>query len=244
MHKHLVLIAAICITVAVTGCSDDPVSDNVTQVAVTTALTSPRVTSPDSRRATSSLQEGDAADSLTVTRLRVLVRGVVLAKPGVTDSMAIPTFIKYGPFALIFDSTGNRFTTERYIPEGDYSRITFDIHRLGDKEVNRYVYDPAYNKFVGDERYSVVVEGIAWREGRPFNFTYFSAATPSISTPFSEAITIARNSVANATILFNPNTVFKQGNKILEPRDPRNFADIGKKLDSAFSVIRRTDIVE
>ncbi|MFN6113256.1 MAG: hypothetical protein ACK47W_05900 [Bacteroidota bacterium] len=175
---------------------------------------------------------GGIVDSVIVNRVRVLVRRLVLHPLGLRDSLDDRT-IKSGPFILLADSTGVRVVASVNLPAGDYDKLKFEIHRFSSSEVPSYRNDTTFGDFVTDDRYSVIIDGYAVRQGTVRPFTYRSDGTSNVMLQSTKMV-IPSSGMYTASLVFSVAAAFRAGSNYLDPDDRTNESQIDNNIRSAF----------
>lgn len=175
---------------------------------------------------------GDVADSVIVSRVRVLVRRIVLHPAGMQDSSSDPV-VKSGPFVLMADSTSNRVIASVHLASGSYDKLKFEMHRFSSSEVPMYRNDTTFSDFVSDDRYSVIIDGYVLRKGVMSAFVYRSDVTSNV-TLSSTTVEIPSTGMYVAALVFSTASAFRGANGFLDPADPKNESQIDNNIRSAF----------
>ena len=175
---------------------------------------------------------GETVDSLFVTRVRVLVRRLVLHPVGLRDSIDDRT-IKSGPFLMLADSTGSTIVASVNLPAGSYDKLKFEIHRFSSSEVPSYAADTVFSDFVTDQRYSIIIDGRFVRQGVSSPFTYKSDITSNV-TVGSAAVDIPSSGTYSTSLVFSTIAAFRAGGAYLDPTDSKNEPQIDNSLRAAF----------
>lgn len=160
----------------------------------------------------------DAADTLTLDTVKILIKDIKLNVASTNDSSNFKT----GPFVyfLNFETNVNIMTTA-YIPESNYDKIKFEIHKLNDNETPP---DPEFADSNG--RYSTVVKG--WYNG--VYFIYKSAASVHQKLNFPTIIHPDPDTRSNITLKAEPYKWFYKNGNLLDPTNPANFNDIDNNI--------------
>ena len=160
----------------------------------------------------------DAADTLTLDTVKILIQDIKLNVANSSDS----TNFKVGPFVyfLNFNTNVNLMTTA-YIPQGNYDKIKFEIHKLNDNET------PPDPEFVDNNgRYSTVVKG--WFNGA--YFIYKSTASVHQKLNFPTSIYPTQDARTNITLKAEPYKWFYKNGVLLDPNNPANVNDIDNNI--------------
>jgi hypothetical protein len=166
-----------------------------------------------------------AADSITIDSAKFILYNINIKGQSDTDTKGV----KVGPFLVYINVTG--MTTDfavGNIPPGFYDQIKFEVHQLKDVEV------PPDPEFVeGSLRFSAIIKGTY--NSDPFVFKYQKSAHQDLKliTP----IEVTENSIANLTIIVDPNSWFRENGNILNPADPGNESLIDDNIKQSFKKI-------
>lgn len=175
---------------------------------------------------------GEYVDSVKVTRVRVLVRRLVLHPLGLRDSIDDRT-VKSGPFVLLADSTGTNVVASLNLPSAAYDKLKFEIHRFSSSEVPSYRSDAVFSDFVTDSRYSVLIDGHVVRQGVSSPFTYRSDVTGNVTTG-PTGVEIPSDGMLTVSLVFSTASAFRSGDRYLDPSDAKNESQIDNNIRSAF----------
>ena len=185
---------------------------------------------------------GSEVDSLTVSRVRILVTELKLHDQGGTDndsSSVDDEVVKTGP--IVIDATADTvkvFLTEP-IPAGTYDKVKFEFHRFNGSEVAQYTGDTVFGDFVQDDRWSVIVEGMSYEGGTGTPFTYRSDITANLSLKFPADLVVAEDETAVVIVEIDPVAIFKSGNGVLNPTDNSNESKIDNAIKSAIKALKQ-----
>lgn len=233
----LVGMLALALTMAACSESTGPGSNGtvkmqakLTETTVNAALLDSKGTSP----------LGAEVDSLTVSRARILITELKLHdKSGDNaDSGAFDHTVKTGPILIDATAAGVQVFLTEEIPAADYDKIKFEFHRFSSNEVAQYLNDPVFGPFVHDDRWSVIIDGIAHDGAEDFPFTYRSDITANLSLNFPQNITIPEGGTATVVVEVDPMAIFKEGNGVLDPRDGSNESKIDNAIKSAIKALK------
>ncbi|MDB5034020.1 MAG: hypothetical protein JWQ98_1261 [Chlorobi bacterium] len=237
------------------SCSDSPVDGtstvqpgpSSTQAAVTmqAELVASGVGDPAYRRWT--ILSGSNVDSLTVSRVRILVSNLKLHRVddegfedgGHDEQERGEHTLKLGPMMITIDSVGTRQFAVGTIPAGTYDRVKFEVHRLDRGDVSTFLADPVFADFVTDDRYTVLIDGRVFRDGQAFPYTYRSDVTANLEFRQEPLLAFAGGSNATIMVHVDPASIFARKSGILDPRDKSNRNEIDNAIRSAFRAFRR-----
>lgn len=182
------------------------------------------------------VQGGSIVDSITVTRVRVLVSRMILHPDNnadTTDSTNDKN-IKLQPFLYMADSTGVRVVASTSVPNGTYEKIKWEIHRFSSSEAPSYAGDTVYRDFVTGDRYTSIIEGWLVRNGVRERFVYRSDATSNITIKFEPSVTASDATPLILSLMFDARATFFKDGEILDPADSKNESKIDNNIKAAF----------
>ncbi len=222
---------------ALIGCSTDsstntPVPADKALVVTSTSMDRGTISASSTFSKTSPVSEwnGTTADSITITRARIVISAMKLHLDGDDDSDHDKDghwhdggTIKTGPFVAEFDSSGERIISSVTIPPGTYDRIKFEIHKLNENEDASLLNDPLFGDFVNGGRYTVIIDGHSYVNGVSYGFSFKSSLTVNVQVFFNPAAVFDSTQTYDLTLAFDPKIVFgRPGLRPLDPRDPDN----------------------
>lgn len=213
----------------VVGCSDNVVIPEPNFV-LESALSNAKLSSV--RKPGDVVMKGGTVNSLTVTRVRILVSRALLHAGDDTLS-ANDKLIKSGPFVFLADSTGNRVITSVTVASGSYRKLKFEFHPFDSSEAPDYAMDQNFKDFVTSGRYAVIIEGSLVRNGTTARFAYKSDVNQNLQLEFSPALTVGNTGAVTATLKFDAASVFRDGQDILDPDDKQNQSAIDNGIKQA-----------
>ena len=106
-------------------------------------------------------------------------------------------------------------------------------------EANQYANDPVLKDFATIDRYSVLIEGITYKEGNPTLFYFKAQTTANLSLKFDPALNFMDNTTNTIALQLDPNFFFKKWESILDPNDPQNANDIENTLVNTIKAIKK-----
>lgn len=222
------------------GCSDSSTTtSDEPQVQIYTQLDATSVTPTSKNIGEPSITvNGQVADSLHITRVRILISNMKLHMTK-EDALFGGHDVKVGPFLLNIDASGVYLNAASPIPVGIYDHIKFEIHKFTAAEVGTYLNDGVYSDFVTDDRYTIIVDGISYKNGIEYPFTYKSKSTHNLTLNFLNDIDVQVRTTHGILVFMNPSAIFRDGNSVLDPRDPNNSNDIEKGIKLAFRALKK-----
>jgi hypothetical protein len=229
MSYRLWMFACIIVAGVIVGCSTDDTIAPSSNLSVTCRIDNVTTSSVGLKGAHTA---GDKADSVIVTRVRVLVERLVLHPSNANDS-ADDRSIKAGPFVFLADSSGTRVVASVNLTPGMYDKLKYEVHRFSSSEVPSYQNDPQFADFVSTDRYSIIIDGHLVRSGARKAFQYKSDITSNIELPLASFTVPATGSVS-ANVVFSTAKAFLGNGQMLDPTDPKNESAIDNNLKAAF----------
>ena len=202
---------------------------------------------------------GTTADSVIVTRARVVIRTLKLRLEGDTggdDTVWIDEHdkdhdknhdgkdddldeIKAGPFVAEFNDSSKKIISNVTIPPGTFDRIRFEIHKLNENEDASLLNDPLFGDFVNGGRYTFIIDGFAYVNGVAYRFSFKSSQTDVVTFNFDPPAVFDAGHAYDLTLKFDPTIMFgRPGMRPLDPRDVDNQHDIEKLLKNAIKALR------
>lgn len=141
--------------------------------------------------------------------------------------------IRINPFVIYFNLSGNILTvTTGEIPQGNYNKIKFKIHKPEDSEP---IPDPEFREGTsGNQRYSFIIKG----RYNGNNFVYKSRKSANLVINLVRSTNLQTGS-ANFTMVVNPLTWFNNGT--LDPTNSGNSNAIDDNLKNSFRRAFRDD---
>lgn len=166
----------------------------------------------------------NSTDNIVIDEAKALIKEVEFELEG----SGIEKEVNAGPFVINFNVMGGiQLAVLGKVPPGVYNKIKFQIHKPED---NESIPDPEFREgSSGNQRYSFIIKG-------KYNgnaFVYKSRKTVNLVINFSTPINFQEAS-RNITILFNPDTWFKNGSIIIDPRNSSFENVIDDNLKNSF----------
>lgn len=166
---------------------------------------------------------GDSQNILILDTVKILIKDIKL---NVSNNNQDSTNFRTGPFVLFLNlSSGVNMVSSAIIPEGQYDKIKFEIHKLND---NEEVPDPEFADANG--RYSVIVKGRYL--GNHFVYKSSKSAHQILNFPFS--VPVSLTSRTYITLLVKPYIWFLNNGSYLDPTVPANSNDIDNNIKNNF----------
>jgi hypothetical protein len=236
--KHL-LIAAVALAFVTVACSDDSTTPTTNNVSVYGTVASPTVVAAVQRPSDKLDGSAEFADRVVVTKVKVLVSRMIMHRAGSGDTTQDKT-VKTEPFVYEADSTGTRLVVSALVPEGNYDKVKFEMHRFSSSELPAYSGNAAFADFTTSERFTVVLEGLVTVGGSTQAFTFKSDPTANNTCEFTPALAVAADSTTSFSLDFDALWVFRDGNdRILNPLHPDNANEIRNRARDAFKAKKK-----
>lgn len=231
-------VIAIAASLFTFACSDDATSTDG-NVTVESSLSNPTVSS--FVKSSDRVQGGSIIDSITVTKVRVLVSRMILHPDNSADTndSTNDKKIKLEPFLYVADSTGTRVVASGSVPNGTFDKIKWEIHRFSSSEVPSYTNDTIYRDFVTGDRYTSIIEGWLVRNGVRERFVYRSDATSNITIKFEPSVTASDATPLILSLMFDARSAFFKDGEILDPTDSKNESKIDNNIKEAFKANKK-----
>ena len=238
MQKQFLFVAISAVfflSILVTGCSKntDPSTTGTLSLSsvYTTAVVTPKFGFSKS--------DGTmAVDSVRISRARFVLRDIKFKSS--VDSL---TF-KSAALILELNLGGTMQNVGvKDVPNGTYSRIEFDVHRVESTEVALLpvAERTLFADFLAGQRYSIIIDGTVYKTGlAPQAFTYRSKVDAKQKIDMAPAVTISEGSTtANSTMVISSANWFKNQTGILvDPTDPNSEGVIDENLKITIKVFK------
>jgi hypothetical protein len=209
------------------------------------------------------------ADSLVITRARVVISTLKLHQLGIADTDTVIVnindghgknhdkdkdedekdiiviidrddgTIRVGPFVAEFDGSGEKIISEVTIPPGTYDRMGFQIHKLNENDDPALLNDSLFGDFVNGGRYTFIIDGLSYVNGKAYPFEFKSAITANVTIDISPPAIFNTSAQYDLRLVFDPKIVFTNpGMKPLDPRDPDNQEAIEQMLQQSIRLLK------
>ena len=219
------------------SCSESTSPDNQADVVIRTELTK-QTLSKIELKDNEQLQKS-GVDSLQIKKVRILLKEIKFHKEAESDDSKDNSF-KVGPFVFVGDSTGAYFDLANgTIPSGVYSKIKFEIHRFSSSQLASYSNNATFIDFADNNRYTVIIEGDAFKSGISSRFTFKSDVTENISLKFPTSIVLDDVDKNYIYLQINPLDLLKSGSFVYDPKDTTNKNEIDKLIKSAIKALKK-----
>lgn len=210
-----ILVAIVIAVLFLASCTDSTSPSDRGTLIIQTNLKSASITSamPDG-----SLQDSSDIDSITLTRVRILVSRIKLH--GVDEDTTDDTgrVIKAGPAVITWtrDSVATVFASA--LPVGRYDRMKLELHKFSASEADTYRNDPIFADFATiKDRVTVILDGHVWSDSGMTSFTLTTDRTENLWIAVDPYFEIAESSTTNVIIDADAVDVFRLGGSLLHP---------------------------
>ena len=199
-----------------------------------------------------------ADGDVTITRARMILEEVELETdddddsssrtddPDEPDDSDDGIEFETGPILLelALDGTVNEVFVSN-VPAGIYDEIEFEVDKLDDDEPEDFeaLNDPKFADFVGDERYSVILEGTFEEGGIAEEFTFRSDLSAEQEYDLIPPMVLeGDDNDANVTLVIDTTMWFVDGaGGVLDPRDPGDAERIEANIIASIEVFEDHD---
>lgn len=237
MKKLLFSIIALAISLTMYSCKDTTGPDDTATINLRAQLEKNTV-----KLSTIMFNDGITSsdiDSIQIKKIRILITEVKFHYASETDDSKDKLF-KAGPLLFVADSTGNYLEiASGTIPSGSYNKLKFEIHRFESSVLNQYINSPIFNNFATSERYSIIINGVSFKNGVSTKFEYKGTPTVNLTYTFGNPIEFPANVESNIYLMINPLDIFKSENEIYDPSDDSDHNKIDDLIKSAIKAIKK-----
>ncbi|MBU3742030.1 MAG: hypothetical protein FGM24_07055 [Candidatus Kapabacteria bacterium] len=214
----IIILAAIVIVVLfTTSCTDSTSPSDRGTLIVQTNLKSGAIAAamPDGN-----VQDSSDIDSITLTRVRILVSRIKLHGVDEDTTDATGRVVKAGPAVITWtrDSVATVFASA--LPVGRYDRMKLEMHKFSASEADAYRSDPVFADFATvKDRVTVIIEGHVWSDSVMTSFTLTTDRTENLWIAVDPYFDITESSTTNVIIDADAVDVFRIGGSLLHPSD-------------------------
>ncbi len=220
-----------------TSCEDATAPENDAKVVIKSGLTNSTISKFESK-VIEQLQLTNV-DSVQIKKVRILLKEIKFHSNSESNESKDETF-KTGPFVFVGDSTGTYIEmTNGIIPAGTYDKIKFEIHRFSSSDLTTYSNNANFKDFATSNRYTVIIEGISYINGKGSRFVYNSPVTANLSLKFEAPVVLEKSITTNIQLQINPADLFKTGNIIFDPNDSANSNNIDNLIKDAIKAVKK-----
>ncbi len=191
----------------------------------------------------------NAVDSITITRVRVVLRNIKLKAEDDENEVEMETedhgdnnksnddSSKLAPFVLELNLNG--FTQQisiSNVPFGTYDKFKFQIHRVNQNEISNLsaAEQAKFADFLSGERYSIIIDGNVYMNGQAKPFTFKSKIDAEFEIKLSPKLVVNQTQITlNITLGVSSAGWFVDSNgALVDPSDPNNANLINSNLKS------------
>jgi hypothetical protein len=225
-RTHNVFIAALISGVLFTSCKEDSPAP-----VMTTGLLS--LKSEYTTVVLAKSMDTTMVDSIKIIRVRFCIKDIKF-KNAAEDSANF----KAAPFVLDLNLTGIAQTVGvAEVPFGTYKRIEFDVHRLERASIAGLTDTVQFSDFLKDERYSVIISGRMYINGKDSAFTYRSKIDAKQKLDIVPNLVMSEQSNnVSATLQISSANWFKFNNQLLNPADKNNEGKIDENIKASIKL--------
>lgn len=182
------------------------------------------------------LASGATVDSLHITSAKFLLSEIKLQQKGPGTEIKVKT----GPAILSVDQQGAKLVTSSPVPVATYNKFNFKFHRLNDQEVQPWLAVPDFADFATNDRATVILEGVVFKNGQSTPFTYSGKVEEDLHFDLDD-VAITTGGTTVIVVRLNTSEVFKDkdSGKVLDPRDPDNANKIDSEIKAAIKAVRK-----
>lgn len=229
------------VLVACLACSDSSGLDTgaFTMSFAANESAAARTSTSTSAAALSAVTIGDGANTLVVTRARIVLDEIELEEFSGRDcdnsgSGRDPNCpeIEIGPFLVDLPLSGGvRSAISAEIPAGSYHEIEFDVEPVDDSNAGASAFFAAHPDVPRNR--SIVIDGTF--NGQPF--TFMSASRFELELEFEPNLVVGAGGT-NVTIDVDVPSWFRVGTTLLNPLDPAAATSIESRILASFAAFR------
>jgi hypothetical protein len=236
--KNIKIIAIAMITLfLIVACSESTTPTKDPNVNIIGELATEYVNMIEMGKNDNQIQNNEV-DSIKILRVRILMSRMMLFF--VNDNSTTGETVKLEPFVYDLNLTGeisNMGNSD--VPYGMYDKLKIEIHRFSTSELDQYANDPIFKDFATQDRNTILIEGITYKEGNPSTFVFKSDAVANLSLKFEPALELKNNTKTTLAVQVDPNFFFKKWESILDPADSKNKNDIENSLMNTIRALKK-----
>ncbi|MDP4221217.1 MAG: hypothetical protein Q8896_12350 [Bacteroidota bacterium] len=221
-------------SVFISGCSSSSTSPGTTSTVSATDDMQNNTISGTFQKAPSPM-DGPTVDSMTITKVRVVMSGLHLhvsdeTAAGVGSFMSQPTVVTFVPGSV--NSLGSAT-----VPIGVYTQMIFDLYSLNPvTDATLIAGNPAFADFLVGGTATIIVDGSIVKNGTRSTFSYRTGMVRNLKPVFipSSLITVAEQNYS-VDLRFDGKIAFAvTSGKALDPTASENSATIDDQIAKAF----------
>ena len=230
-YKSLILLLAL-LMLGISACSDTTDPSGTTNVSFRGELSQNSVSATQTSKSDINAL---TVDSLTVTRVRILIKEIKVTINDNEDTIDDDKY-KTGPYVIDAMYPLSPDFAHYTLPSGEIKKVKFEFHRFSTSQLPLYVNDTVFGSFATPDRYSVIIDGKLTVANVESNFTYYSDVTANLNLTYEKMTKLEANKDAIMIVAVDPSLVFKSGSTILDPRDSKNEPAIDNAIRSALKL--------
>lgn len=182
-----------------------------------------------------------AVDSIEVTRARFLLREIEFESV-LGDSLEFEA----GPLVVELSLDGSVTTVAvADVPLGSYDEIEFDVHRVDSSDLadQNLVNEPAFQDFMQDERYSIIIDGTVFGPQGAVPFQFRSRVDEEQEYILNPPLVLnTEGQVTNVTLIISSaNWFLATDGSLLDPTDPNSEDQISDNLKTSIEADKDDD---
>ena len=227
----LLTFAFVCVLLlSLYSCSDTTSPSNLSKVKIEMGFDGyPSVSAINK---TTSNINALTVDSIFVQKVRILIKQIKFHVDNDSAEFNDDNY-KAGPFVLTFDYGAlTPFTLSSNITPGLFDKIKVEFHRFSSSELAVYANNSVFKDFATNDRYSVIIEGKLFTNGKSENFTFNSNMTANLEIELEDHIKLEADKLSTFKLLIQPSLLFKKGLTLLDPRETKNQNDLDNAIKS------------
>lgn len=180
-----------------------------------------------------------AADSIRLTRVRVLLRDIRLHRESDSaDVRTQPVVLDLVPDGTLHD------IVVASLPEGSYRRLRFRVHRIEDEDVRGIppAMRPGFDDFLAGDRWSIIAEGTVYSGGVGEAFVFRSRIDEEQEREFVPELAVAAGAPVTVTMTLDAASWFSDGaGGLVDPRDPSSGDAIDDRIRESIDLFEDND---
>lgn len=235
--KNLFIVLVVFVALIIGACSESTSPAKDPDIKIVGELAEKVVKSIAISESGDKIQANEV-DSIKIIRIRILMSRMKLFLTN--EDANAGKELKTGPFIYDLDGTGNLIKlSENSVLPGIYEKIKFEFHRFSPSDLSQYENDAVFRDFATPDRYSILIEGITYKNDNPSIFMFKSQTTANLMLKFEPSLNLTANSNTTVSIQLNPNDFFKKWTSILDPNDPNNANDIENAIINTIKALKK-----
>jgi hypothetical protein len=217
--------------------SSSPASNTNANLTIVSELSGSMVSKAE-QSAKGSKTQANEVDSIKITRIRILITELKLFKN--MEDLEEGRMMKTGPFLFEVDLEGKLTTiVSGSVPPAVYNKFKLEFHRFSASETSQYSNDLIFKDFATSDRFSVIIDGITYKDNIPSIFTFKAQTTANLMINCESNLDLTEGSNTTIALQVNPNWFFKSGNSILDPSNSKNYNNIENAIKSCLRAVKK-----